>query len=338
MARMVVFYVAVLLALSPCRAESRIGGIEFFGYGGLDVGAIRSRLPLSEGDPWTDESRDVLRTFVKASVGTDSTDVAVVCCDESGDRWIYVGLEGATSKPIRFLDEPTGDLRLPEELLRINARLESALQAAVERGGDAVQEDRSRGYALTSDPHARSVEMELRRYALEHGEHIYATLAGSSNARHRAIAAEAAGYAEHSAAQIAALSRATRDPDKTVRNNAIRALAVLAGSSLEMAAPIEASLFTALLSSGDWADRNKAVAVLLPLTQSRDRTLLSEIEDQSLDALVESARWRWVGHSYGPRVILGRIAGLEESVIVRDAATPGFVDAALGRIRVAQPR
>ncbi len=158
----VTLYGAALLIAGTCSAESRIGGIEFFGYRGLDVEAIRSALPLNEGTPWVEENRRVLREFVKASVGTDATDIEVVCCDEGGDRRVYIGLQGNTSKTIRFLDEPAGALRLPEELLQINARLESALRAAVERGGDAVQEDRSRGYALLNDPSARSVELELR--------------------------------------------------------------------------------------------------------------------------------------------------------------------------------
>ncbi len=329
----VTLYAAALLIAGTCSAESRIGGIEFFGYGGLDVAAIRSGLPLNEGTPWVEENRRVLREFVKVSVGTDATDIAVVSCDEGGDRWVYIGLQGGTSKAIRFLDEPAGALRLPQELLQINARLESALRSAVERGGDAVQEDRSRGYALTNDPSARSLELKMRDYALERAPQIFAVLADSSDAQHRAIAAEAAGYAEHTATQVHVLSRATRDPNRTVRNNAIRALSVLAGSDIELAVPIEAFLFIELLSSGSWEDRNKSVAVLLSLTQSRDIRLLSEIKERSLNALVESARWRWIGHSYGARVILGRIAALEESVIVDDASTSDFVDAVLSRIR-----
>ncbi len=329
----VTLYGAALLIAGTCSAESRIGGIEFFGYGGLDVGEIRSALPLNEGTPWVEENRRVLREFVKVSLGTDATDIAAACCDEGGDRWVYIGLHGGTSKTIRFLDEPAGALRLPQELLQISARLEGALRAAVERGGDAIQEDRSRGYALTNNPSARSVELEMREYALGRAPQIFAVLADSSDAQHRAIAAEAAGYAEHTATQVHVLSRATRDPNRTVRNNAIRALAVLAGSDIGLAVPIEASLFIELLSSGSWEDRNKSVAVLLSLTQSRDIRLLSEIKERSLNALVESARWRWIGHSYGARVILGRIAALEESVIVDDASTSDFVDAVLSRIR-----
>ena len=275
---------AVTIALAvTCVADSRIGGIEFFGYGGLDLAAIRRALPLSEGDRWADDNREILRESVRAVAGTDATDIAVVCCDEDGDRWIYVGLAGSTSKRIHFLDEPVQPVRLAQELLLLHAKLEKTLITAVERGGEAIQEDGSRGYALTRDATARSLELQIRKYALANGPQVFAALTDSSDALHRAIAAQTAGYAEHTAEQVHVLSRAIRDPDRVVRNNAIRALAVLASSDVELAAPIDASLFTDLLFSGTWADRHKSVAVLRSLTRSRDDRILAEIKERSLD-------------------------------------------------------
>ncbi len=333
-----IFYAVALMAAATCSGASPIGGIEFFGYGGLDIQAIRSAIPELKGTPWTDDTRRDLREFVKASTGTDATDIAVVCCDEDGDHWVYVGLSGATSKAFRLLDEPKEDLRLPQNLLDISARLEDALIAAVAHGGDAIQEDRSRGFSLTNEPTTRSIQLEMREYALGHAPQIYAVLRSSSDAHHRAIAAEAAGYVDHSATQINELSRAIRDPDGTVRNNAVRALAVLAGSGITLAAPIEASLFIELLSSDRWADRNKSIAVLVSLTQSREARVLAEIKERSLDALVECARWRWIGHAYAARVVLGRISGLEEVTITDGATDPDFVDAVLSHIQTSITR
>ena len=118
-----------------------------------------------------------------------------------------------------------------------------------------------------------------------------------------------------------------------MRNNAIRALGVLASSDVELAAPIPASLILDLLSSGVWADRNKSVAVLASLTRSRDGRVLAELKQRSLGALIECARWRWIGHSYWPRVILGRLAGIDEDTIARQAADPAFVEFALAKLR-----
>ena len=66
------------------------------------------------------------------------------------------------NQKIDFLDEPVQAVRLPQELLLLHADLEKALIDAVERGGEAIQEDRSRGYALTRDPTAQTVELQIR--------------------------------------------------------------------------------------------------------------------------------------------------------------------------------
>ena len=333
MRRLSYLAVAAVAAALTCSAETRIGGIEFFGFRDLDIAAIRKAVSAAEDAPSPKKTRAVLQGTVKSIVGTDPTDIVIVCCDEAGRRWVYVGLAGSTYKQIRLRSKPREPLRLPRDLLSLHEKLEQALIQAVERGGDAIEEDTSRGYALRRDPTARALELKIREYAVAHGPLVFSVLTSSWNARHRAVAAQAAGYAQHSAEQIRALYQAALDPDKDVRNNAIRALAVLAGAQIELAAPIPASLFIELLSSGIWADRNKAIAVLAPLTRSRDARVLTELRKRALDPLVECARWRWVGHSCQARVILGRVAGIDEKAVVDHAADPTFVDFALSKLR-----
>ena len=333
MRRFVYFAAVVFAAASTCSADPGIGGIEFFGYGGLDVAAIRKALPVKWDGTRPSEIRASIRNTVKSIVGTDPTDIAIVCCDEAGKRRIYVGLAGTTSKKIQFGDEPRQSPRLPEKFLSLHEKLEQALIAAVERGGEAIEEDTSRGYALTRDPTARAIELQIRDFAATHEALVFSVLTDSSDARQRAVAAQTAGYVEHSSEQIRVLYQAARDPDKDVRNNAIRALGVLVASEIELSAPMPESLFIELLSSGIWADRNKAIAVLAELTRSRNARVLAAIKERSLDALIECARWRWIGHSYWPRVILGRIAGIEEKTVVKNAADPAFVDIALSKLR-----
>lgn len=67
-----------------------------------------------------------------------------------------------------------------------------------------------------------------------------------------------------------------------------------------------------MLSSGSWTDRNKAGAVVTSLTQSRDRKLLAELRAEALVPLLEMARGPNVGHAYGARILLARIAGIDE--------------------------
>jgi hypothetical protein len=107
--------------------------------------------------------------------------------------------------------------------------------------------------------------------------------------------------------------RATRDPDDGVRNDATRALGVLAESSAKVAARIPPGEFITMLSSGSWTDRNKAGWVLTSLTKSRSPKLLARLRSEALVSLIEMARWHDPGHAYSARLLLARIAGIEEA-------------------------
>jgi hypothetical protein len=65
-----------------------------------------------------------------------------------------------------------------------------------------------------------------------------------------------------SSSQIAALVHASRDSNSGVRNNATRALLVLAESNPKRAKEIPADKFIELLLSGTWTDLNKASGLL----------------------------------------------------------------------------
>jgi len=60
------------------------------------------------------------------------------------------------------------------------------------------------------------------------------------------------------------------------------------------------------------SDRNKGLMVVLGLTQTRDPKLLKELRSEALVPLIEAAHWD-KGHALSARVILGRIAGIEEA-------------------------
>jgi hypothetical protein len=67
-----------------------------------------------------------------------------------------------------------------------------------------------------------------------------------------------------------------------------------------------------MLNSGSWTDRNKGGWVVESLTASRDPKLLAQLRSEALVSLIEMARWHSNGHAYTARVLLGRIAGIEE--------------------------
>jgi len=220
-------------------------------------------------------------------------------------------LPGTSIKELKFNPVPTGKLQLPPEVLQLYADTMDALIASVLDGN--AREDTSKGYALsTTDSRLRSKQEAVREYATKHEKLIRDVLETSSESPQRIAAAYMLGYANQSKTQIADLVRASHDSNDVVRNNSTRALGVLADSSPKIAAQIPAGPFVEMLNSGSWTDRNKGGWVLESLTKGRDPKPLAQLRSEALVSLIEMAHWRSTGHAYTPRILLGRIAGIEE--------------------------
>jgi hypothetical protein len=147
---------------------------------------------------------------------------------------------------------------------------------------------------------------------------IREVLRESHDEEHRAIAAYLIGYAPRKQDVVNDLQHALRDPDDTVRNNAMRALgaiAVLAARNSESGIKISPTWFLEMLDSLIWSDRITATGILLTLTERRDAEMLARIRERSLPALLEMARWKHLPHALPPFVLLGRVAGVEEKTI-----------------------
>jgi hypothetical protein len=299
-----------------CGPDRRpLGAVDFFGYKGLDVAAIRAVLPFQLGDSFpppkvhADQLKKQVATKIKGLIGREPTDVAFICCDAKQDYLVYIGL-GASYEALSFNPSPTGGARLSKDAVELSEAMDEAWNNAV-MNGHATEED-SAGYTLTNDPKARKAELALRDYALQHEELVLNVLASSSDTDHRAIAAQMLGYGRQSDGQVDALVRASFDPDERVRNNAVRALEVLATAKPALAHRIPPKPFIRLLRSGAWLDHNKTSLVLVALTTTREPKLLEELRAEALEPLLEMARWRYVGHAEAALTVLGRIAGIEE--------------------------
>jgi hypothetical protein len=329
--------IAFLLAAVAVGQETqrRVGEIEFYGYAGLDLDKIRAALPLREGDiyPGPAEAVGGLEEAFRRVIGRTPTDVAPVCCDARGNYMIYVGLPGNSFRRVPYNPAPTGRLRLPTRIVNLYEQAMEASSAAVLKG--VAGEDDSKGYALSTDPTLRRKQLATRRYAVRHGRLVRSVLKSSSDARQRIVAAYVLGYARQSKEQIAALVRASRDADDTVRNNAVRALSVLAGSSPDAARRIPAAGFIEMLNSGSWTDRNKAGFLLVTLSEGRDPKLLGRLRAEAISSLVEMARWRIAGHAYSARILLGRIASIEEARL-RQLVEAGQVEAIIDALHEAR--
>lgn len=255
-----------------------------------------------------------VKKAIRQATGREVSDVAPVCCDNSGKLIVYIGLRGKFVDQTLYNPAPRDSARLPPAALKINRDIERALLNAIEKG--VSREDDSQGYALSLDPETRTKQLALRAYVARNSAMVMRVLASARHVKHRQIAAEMLGYADKSPEQIAALIRAGHDVDDGVRNNAIRALVVLARSNSEASASIPGECFVGLLNSGLWTDRNKSAELLSVLTADRDPTLLTCLLEQALTPLVEMARWSFPGHAQSARLILGRIVGIDEKTLV----------------------
>lgn len=294
--------------------QVRLDVVDFFGASGVDLAALRAAMPVHAGSTFMLDGRKAVKEQIRQAVakvtGHDPTDSALVCCTDKGGWMFYIGLQGKSYQPFIYNMPPTGADKLPKEGLDAYKKATDALQHAVQSG--QAQEDDSKGYALTSDPAEHAAQLGMRAYTVQHEDEIRQILANSSDVASRQAASELLGYANQSQTQIDALVAASRDEDGGVRNNAVRALGVLATSSAVIAAKIPPENFIAMLNSGTWTDRNKGGFLLDELTASRDPKVLHAIDVSARDSLIEMSRWHESGHAYEYRILLGRIAGIEE--------------------------
>ena len=310
------FIVLLLVTIASGQDKLRLGKIEFFGGSGVDVNGIRSALPLREGNEFSSmEAMFAAISKIEESVegvsGYPPSDVDTVCCDEQGGWMIYIGLPGHLTSKIAYNAVPRGTVRLPPHVVKLYQQSMDVLMDAVRQGKS--REDDSHGYALSEYPPLHAKQLATRDYAAHHEPLVRRVLKSSRDAEQRRVAAHVLGYAQQSKEQIAALVHASRDRDETVRNNAVRALVVLARSDPKVAARIPAADFIEMLNSEKWSDRNKGGGLLEILSQRRDPRLLGRLRSQALESLIEMARWRSSAHAHAARMMIGRVAGIEEN-------------------------
>lgn len=308
-------FAAILLLLmmhGPAVAQlPRVGSIDFYGLRVLKPVDLVAAIGVEIGDTLTLSSEAASRTIrerLRQVNGIADADVSFVCCD-AGRALMYVGVREAGSASLAFAPEPTGDDRLPEEMLAAEREFLRHMMDAVRRND--AEEDDSAGHSLLRYAPARAVQERFIAFAAGNLRLVRSVLHNSSDAQHRAIAAQIIAYVPDKTAVVDDLVRAARDANAEVRNNAVRALGVMAAAGISV--PLEP--FIELMSSVDWTDRNKASFVLTAITANRDTATLNVLRTRAFDALLEMARWRFIGHAAPAGIILGRIAGIPENEI-----------------------
>jgi hypothetical protein len=320
--RSVLFLIVVLLVDAGLVQEQhrKIGAIEFFGASGFDLHRIKAHLETKEGDELHESADSMLATIekiresIKQTTGRAATDVDIVCCDIKGQSMVFIGLPGTNVRPLTPDPAPQGNVRLPPAIVILYEQIMDAWQDAVLKGAGS---DQSKGYPLSTDAVLRSRQLKAREVALRNGPLLRRVLVTAKDPEQRVAAAYFVGYTRQSRMQIDALVHASRDVDEAVRNNAVRALGVLAESNPRIADQILADGFIEMLNSGSWTDRNKGGFVLQALTARRNPRVIGQLRSKALDSLLEMARWRSAGHAHSARLLLGRIAGIEEGRLTK---------------------
>ena len=296
-----------------------IGVIDYYGVRHVSAELVRQGLQIKLGDRLSESSMPEIvagaKQRLEAISGVLHARLEFVCCG-AGKTTLYVGIEEMGAPAPQFRAAPQGAVRLPAEIVGAGDAYQKATLEAVLKG-DASEDD-SQGHTVSHSPARRTIEERYIRFAARELVNLRDVLRNSADAGQRALAAEVIGYAPEKRVSAADLEYGMLDPDSGVRNNAMRALWVIAGFAQkhpELKIEIDPHPFVELLNSLYWTDRNKSSAALMALAGQRDPALLTDLRDHALASLVEMARWKAEGHAYPAYIILGRIAGLSETQI-----------------------
>ena len=204
-------------------------------------------------------------------------------------------------------------MRLPDELLLAYDRYVAEILTAVNKG--LADEDDSQGHALAGYPPARLIQEEFLKFAGKHPARVTEVLRDSADVRHRIVAATVAGYLPDKKIAAAVLARAALDVNEAVRNNAVRAVGIIARYAQLQGRrdiSIDPIPFIALLNSMTWTDRNKGMGLIEPLSAGRDPALLKLLDENAGGSLRDMCRWKSWGHAAQACVVLRRVRGLPE--------------------------
>jgi hypothetical protein len=297
----------------------KVGTIDIYGNRTVKSDAVLAQLNVKEGDSISHESfspGDEAKMLEQIQGVTYAT-VNPVCCDTSGNLMLFIGIGEKDSVILTPRKAPAEDIRLPGEMMEAYNDFNDQIEPAIKSG--LATEDDSFGYSLMNYPPARKEQNKFITFASRYFSLLSKVLKNSRYDEQREAAAQIIAYSLHKKMVVKNLLYAIYDPDQTVRNNATRALGILAGYIAlhpELKISIPAGPFIKMMNSIVWTDRNKAANVLMQLTKSRDPKLLHEIKQQALPSVIEMAKWKDRGHAFYSFVILGRIAGVDEKLLI----------------------
>jgi hypothetical protein len=312
-----------------------VGVIDFYGLNKVSVAKVREALGVREGGSLPRSKSDA-ELAIEEINGVVLARRQAVCC-EDGKAILYVGVEERGAPHFDYRLPPSDPVVLPAAIHENYVMFLAALNDAVRTG--ETSEDLTAGHSLMQHATARKYQTGFIKLADENFEVVEDVLRNSLNEEHRAIAAYVIGYASDKKAATAPLLYALRDPDDTVRSNAMRALAaieILAKSKPELGIEISPTWLVEMLNSIIWTDRATAAVNLVNLTEGRSEVVLGQIRERALQSVIDMARWKHLPHALPSYIILGRLLGMEEEEIQEawsSDARLDLVDRALAELR-----
>lgn len=307
-----------IIALKINAQSDTIGIIDFYGANKLDINALRNKVKIKEGDATTLIEKDNIVNNLKTLPGVKQAHLTVVCCEDKGRSLLFIGVSDKTL-PEPYHTSPTADINLPEEISKDYDKFNTLMNEGILKGESG--EDRSQGHSLMNYAPAEAIQLKFIEHTEKHLPVLKNVLRNSSNKEQRAIAAQIIAYAKDKNSVVDDLLFAVYDNDDAVRNNATRALAIIASYSANNPSlkikkiPVEP--FIEMMNSIVWTDRNKGSAVLFSLTEKTDSIVIDKIKKRALLPIIDMAKWKNPGHAMMGYFLLGRITGFSDEEIYK---------------------
>lgn len=319
MKKSAIISILFLYCLAGFTQQGKITIIDLYGTGNdLPDSLILKILPFREGYLVEPENINKLGIIekLKSIPGVKDGHISFVCCNENEGWTAFVGITREAVAQSTYLQAPDLDVLLPDEIVDNYNRFMDTLFEAIRKG--QVEEDRSEGHAMMRYEPARKLQQIFLQHAEQFRPVLRYVLHNSGDAFHRAIAAQVLGYARDKNQIINDLICAIEDSDEMVRNNATRALAIIAAYAKqdpETKIIIRPGPFIKMLSALPWTDRKKGMAILLALTSDLDRSILHEMYLEAFVSISEMSNWKTEGPAVMAYTLLGRMAGYTDKII-----------------------
>lgn len=297
----------------------KISVIEVYGNRKISSARILASINKKEGDvinPPTFKP-DTIVAAIKRIPAVKQVTVNPLCCDTGNSYIVYIGVAESDSAYPAFRPSPQKNVQLSNKMVNAYRNFNQQVRTAAMKGQGS--EAYVNGYSLLTYPAARKIQLTFIGFANQNFQELTHVLKHSKHAEQRAAAAQIIAYATDKEKVVECLLYAIKDADENVRNNATRALGILAdhlSESPHVKVSIPAAPFIDMLNSLSWTDRNKGAMALVQLTQHRDPDVLHQLKAKALPSVLEMAKWKHRAHALFSFILLSRMAGEDESLIL----------------------